>query len=121
MNNRLKEIRRTLHMTQKELGDVLGITNGAVSDIEKGKAALTERNISLICEKLNIDKDWLKSGTGDMFLPELPEDEFSKILSEIEESNDDFIKNFLKIYWQLDENGKKVIKCFAKTLAENQE
>ena len=46
-------------MTQKELGDVLGITNGAVSDIEKGKAALTERNISLICEKLNIDKDWL--------------------------------------------------------------
>ena len=48
MNNRLKEIRRTLHMTQKELGDVLGITNGAVSDIEKGKAALTERNISLI-------------------------------------------------------------------------
>ena len=121
LNNRLKEIRRTLHMTQKELGDVLGITNGAVSDIEKGKAALTERNISLICEKLNIDKDWLKSGTGDMFLPELPEDEFSKILSEIEESNDDFIKNFLKIYWQLDENGKKVIKCFAKTLAENQE
>lgn len=105
-------------MTQKDLGDILGITNGAVSDIERGKAILTDRNISLICEKLNINKEWLKSGSGNMFSPALPEDEFSKILSEIEESDDAFIKNFLKIYWQLDDTGKKVIKAFAKSLSE---
>lgn len=120
MNNRLKKIRKELHMTQKDLGDILGITNGAVSDIERGKAVLTDRNVSLICEKLDINKEWLKSGFGNMFLPKLPEDEFSKILSEIEESEDEFIKNFLKIYWQLDDNGKKVIRSFAKSLSEKQ-
>ena len=47
--------------------------------------------------------------------------ETAKVTKEEIDEEVDFIKNFLKIYWQLDENGKKVIKYFAKTLAENQE
>lgn len=55
-----------------------------------------------------------------MFLPDLPVDEFSCLLSEIEESDDEFIKNFLWAYWQLDEKGKQVIKDFLKALVEGQ-
>lgn len=120
MNERLKNLRKTLNLTQKEFGEKIGVTNFTISDIEKGKLSLTERNQNLICEKFNVNKEWLENGTGEMFLPILPVDEFSQILSEIEESDDEFIKNFLKVYWQLDDSGKKVIKAFVQALANEQ-
>lgn len=120
MNERLKELRKTLKLTQKEFGEKIGVTNFTISDIEKGKLSLTERNLNLICERFNVNKEWLKNGTGEMFLPDLPVDEFSCLLSEIEESDDEFIKNFLWSYWQLDEKGKQVIKDFLKALVEGQ-
>ena len=55
-----------------------------------------------------------------MFLPQLPEDDFSRLLSEIEESDDEFIKKFLEIYWQLDDIGKKIIMDLAESLLRNQ-
>lgn len=121
MNNRFKEIRKKLNMTQKEMGKILGILNTTVSDIEKGNAILTERNQNLLCEKLNVNKEWLETGIGEMFLPMLPVDEFTQLLSEIEESEDEFIKNALWTYWQLDDKSKKVIKDFTYALAQKQQ
>lgn len=120
MNSRLKTIRKELKLTQNEFGEKIGITGATVSDIERGKLALTDRNISLICEKLLINEEWIRYGTGEMFLPTLPIDEFSQLLSDIEDSDDEFIKNFLKAYWQLDEGGKKVIKSFVYSLVNEQ-
>lgn len=120
MNTRLKELRKKLKMTQKEFGEKIGLTNAAISDIEKGKTTLTERNQNLICEKFNVNKEWIEKGTGDMFRPELPEDKFSRILSEIEESDDKYVRNFLEIYCQLDDIGKKIISDLVQTLYENQ-
>ena len=60
MRKRLREIRKKLGYTQNEFGERIGITGSTVSDIERGKLSLTERNISLICEKLGVNKNWLK-------------------------------------------------------------
>lgn len=121
MNNRLKEIRKELKLTQNEIGEKIGITGATVSDIERGKLSLTDRNVSLICEKLNVNKEWLETGNGGMFNPVLPVDDFTALLSQIEESDDEFIKNALWTYWQLDEKSKKVIRDFTLALAEKQQ
>lgn len=120
MKERIKTLRKILGLTQKEFGEKIGVSNFTISDIEKGKRILTERNMNLICERFNVNKEWLKKGSGDMFRPELPEDEFSRLLSEIEESDDDFIRDFLWSYWQLDDSGKQVIKSFLKSLIGGQ-
>lgn len=120
MNSRFKAVRKSLNMTQKDFGTVLGLTNASISDIEKGKTILTERNQNVLCEKLNVNKEWLETGIGEMFRPVLPVDEFSQLLSEIEDSADEFIKNALWTYWQLDEKSKKVIRDFTYALAEKQ-
>lgn len=121
MNIRLKKLRKSLNMTQKEFGEKIGLTNASISDIEKGKTILTERNLNLICEKYNVNKEWLETGSGEMFRPVLPVDEFSQLLSEIEESDDEFIKNALWTYWQLDDKSKKVIRDFTYELAKKQQ
>jgi len=120
MNERLKSLRKALGLTQKEFGEKIGVTNFTISDIEKGKLSLTERNQNLICEKFKVNKEWLSNGDGEMFLPELPVDEFSRLLSKIEESKDEYIEKILEIYCQLDDAGKKIIMDLAISLLENQ-
>ena len=113
MRKRLREIRKKLGYTQNEFGERIGITGSTVSDIERGKLSLTERNISLICEKLGVNKNWLKNGEGEMFdTYKLPEDEITRALASIETSNYENVKSLLLKYVQLDDNGKKVIDDF---------
>lgn len=113
LKNRFREIRKNLGYTQNEFGEKIGITGSTVSDIERGKLSLTERNISLICEKLGVNKNWLKNGEGEMFdTYNLPEDEITRALASIETSNYENVKSLLLKYVQLDDNGKKVIDDF---------
>lgn len=68
INERLKLLRKNhLCITQNELGDSIGIKGSTISDIEKGKAGLTERNLIAICEIFNVNEDWLRTGDGEIF------------------------------------------------------
>ncbi|CDC28326.1 MAG: helix-turn-helix domain-containing protein [Anaerotignum sp.] len=110
MNKRLKELRIKLGMSQSELGKVIGISNFAISSIERGKRSLTERNLSLICEKLNVNTNWLKHGIGNMFSENFQTDEFTLLLADIDNNAREKTKEFLKLYWELDEKRQKVIE-----------
>lgn len=120
MNTRLRDLRKTLKMTQAEFGEKLGITAAAISDIEKGRRNLTDRNINLICDKFFVNEEWLRNGSGDIFISQLPEDDFSRLLSEIEEGNDDQLKTTIKMFIQLDEKGRKIVLDLIKSLLESQ-
>ena len=67
MTDRLRLIRRELNLTQEALARKLGIGKSALSMIETGKTALSERNKNILVQELNINPDWLESGKGDMF------------------------------------------------------
>lgn len=65
--NRLLESRKALHLTQRQMADILSIRQNAYSMIETGKTNLTERNKSTLAEKLHINPSWLTEGIGPMF------------------------------------------------------
>ena len=119
MNKRLKELRIKLVMSQAELGEFIGISNFAISSIERGERNLTERNLSLICEKLKVNRAWLENGIGEMFSDELPLDEFTSLLADIDANAKEKTREFLELYWKLDEKSKKVIEDLTFSMYEN--
>ncbi|MBM6828503.1 helix-turn-helix transcriptional regulator [Anaerotignum lactatifermentans] len=118
MNKRLKELRLKLGMSQAELGEIIGISNFAISSIERGERKLTERNLSLICEKLKVNKEWLEKGIGEIFQEELPTDKFTELLADIDKNSRERTKEFLEVYWRLDEKSQKVIEDLTFSLLE---
>lgn len=62
MNSRIKELRNMLNLKQKEFGAIIGLRS-SISDIELGKAPITERTIIAICSKFNVNEEWLRNGT----------------------------------------------------------
>ena len=46
MNERIKELRKYLHLTQDEFGQKLGIAKSTISNIEKERYSVTNQTIS---------------------------------------------------------------------------
>lgn len=66
MNKRVKELRCSLELNQKDFGERLGITKSAISNIETGRFNVTDTMLKLICSEFNVREEWLKTGEGNM-------------------------------------------------------
>lgn len=123
MNERIKELRKELKLTQQEFADELKISRGNIGAYEVGKNAPSDAVVSLICKTFNVNEEWLRSGAGDMFL-ELPEeDEEAAYVSELLEDVDNdlfiLIKEVMHTYHDLSPKSKEVIRDFSARLREN--
>ena len=64
MKDRIRKIRKDLNMNQTEFGAELGATQKMVTTYETG-AVLPDKSIRLlICEKFNVNPEWLETGEG---------------------------------------------------------
>lgn len=79
MEERLKELRKSLRLNQKEFGSKIGLTRSAICNYENGSRTLMEQTIISICREFNVNRSWLVEGIGDMFtnLPETILDELA--------------------------------------------
>ena len=64
---RLKEARTLRGLTQKALGDLVGVSQAAIQKIETGKANQTTKLVEL-ANALKVKPEWLSSGEGAMLL-----------------------------------------------------
>lgn len=64
---RLREIREKVEMTQAEMAKIMNLELGSYRNKEYGKDKLTDKNLSILYEKLNIRPDFILNGTGEMF------------------------------------------------------
>lgn len=91
MNTRIKELRNYLKLSQREFGNAIGLRS-SISEIENGKAPITERTIIAICSKFNVNENWLKSGEGDMFVSiDTKFNEFYSIYKKLSKPLQDFL------------------------------
>jgi transcriptional regulator with XRE-family HTH domain len=70
---RIKEIRTTLGISQREFAKRIYITQSFYSDIESGKKKANERIIQLVSTQFNVNKDWIKTGEGEIFIAPPPD------------------------------------------------
>lgn len=116
MKNRILKIRKDSKLNQEDFGLRLNLTKNYISLIETGNRIPSDRTISDICREFNVNEDWLKNGTGDMYKEK--DGSFSELLVELEDSDDDFIKSLITVYMGLDEDSKSALRKIAKDMAE---
>lgn len=70
-NEKIKEIRKELGLTQQEMADALSVSKQYLSKVENGLTELSKEKIILLCEKFNISVNWLLLNKGFMYLGEI--------------------------------------------------
>lgn len=64
---RIKKLRETLGLTLESFGEKVGVTRGAISNLEKCNRNLTDQMKKAICREFGVDYIWLTTGEGEMF------------------------------------------------------
>jgi len=123
LNERLKLLRKELHITLDQFGERVGVTKSAISNIENGNRSLTEQMIKSICREFEVDEEWLRNGTGSMFIERTRDEEIAKFIGTIQSVDDDsFMKKFISMLAKLDESEWKLLEKMAlKLTKENEE
>lgn len=116
INDRVKQVRNKLGLTQAEFGNRITLAQGYLTNIETGKREVTEKIQRLICLEFHVNEDWLRTGEGEMFIELPPATELGTYIGEILKSDDDFIKRIIINYMKLDEKSKKIVRDFIQSL-----
>ena len=67
MNSRIRALRKKMGLNQSDFSSRIGLTSTSISKIEKGVNKLTEQNIKSICREFNVNEEWLRTGSGNIF------------------------------------------------------
>lgn len=117
---RLKYIRKTLNLTQKNFAKEIGMSQSGYGQIEIGDRPISDRLIKSICMAFNVNENWLRTGEGEMFIK--VEDSIFKQLSEkynLNEKDLSFIKHYLNMNPQNRQCLLKVILNMADAIKKN--
>lgn len=125
LKDRIKMVRKQLKLTQKEFGEMIGVSQNSVANYEIGYRNPSAAVINNICKTFNVSYDWLKLGDDTM-----PAFEYMSARSEIDMyvdrlfSSEDTIAqraiiSILKAYYMLDNNGKEVVRSSIKQFAKD--
>lgn len=64
MKDRLRLVRKDLKLTQADMGQALGCSQTAYAKYESGMVIPDKPMRMLICEKFNVNPEWLETGEG---------------------------------------------------------
>ena len=116
INQRIRNLRKELGLSQKDFGLKIGLGQAAVSRLEQPNVVVIEQNIRLICETFGITETWLRTGEGEREAVSAASDPFLPLrqkhqLSFIEEQ-------VLRIYFKLDETAREAVCQYVQAVAE---
>ena len=126
MKERIKELRKTLGLTLESFGDKVGVGKSTISRIENGTNGLTEQMILSICREFNVNEEWLRTGTGEMFKDMTLDEEIISFIGDIQwDASNTFKKRFISAIAKLNEEEwqvlEKIIVDMASTVEEKEQ
>jgi transcriptional regulator with XRE-family HTH domain len=118
MNDRIKDVRKALKLTQDEFAGKLGLTRGAITNIELHKTDPKPLLVELICGTYNVNRVWLETGEGSMFNDLSRNEQIAQFMGAVlGAGSDDFRLRFVEVLSKLSPEEWELMESMAKKLA----
>ena len=114
MNERIREIRKSMNMNQTEFANLLGVGQSTLAMMEVSKRDISDRHIKTICAICKVNEQWIRTGEGEMF--EGNGDDFLSELAAKYQLNA-FQKNLARIVYEMPLEHQEIILMYAEKLA----
>jgi transcriptional regulator with XRE-family HTH domain len=95
LKERIKKVRKEQKLTQVEFGQLIGVKGNTVTNYESGLRTPTDAVIKSICREFNVNENWLRNGTGEMFVKPTRHEEISRLTKKLLDEEEDSFKNRL--------------------------
>lgn len=99
MNERIKQLRKTLGLTLEKFGAKLGVSKTAINKIESGTNNITDQMFKAICREYNVEPLWLMEGIGPMFIES--DSNTLNLVDDLLSGENEFVKNVFKTFTKM--------------------
>lgn len=122
MNERLKRLRKALDLTQQEFADRIGSKRNTIAKYETDTNVPSAAVISLICREFNVNEDWLRNGTGEMFIERTRDEKITEFIGSIQMTGEDsFKKRLISVLANLTEEQWELLADMAEKLVKEKD
>ena len=119
MYEQIKQLRKSLGMSQEKFAKEIGLTKNFISLVETGQRNLSTQSIKLICQLFNVDVEWLETGNGEMFIQKTENEKIAEFLADVLKAGEkDQRYRFIAAISELDENDWNTIQKLAEKLVK---
>lgn len=118
MNERIRQIRKALDLTQQEFADRIGLKRNSIANYEIGRNVPIDAVIISICREFNVNETWLRTGEGEMFCRLETNDIVAKATRLLGEK-DPMFEAFIETYSSLDPSDRKILMDFGINLVKS--
>lgn len=118
LSERIAQTRKTNNLTQEAFGARIGgLSRNYVWMLEKGERVPSDRTIADICREFDVSEEWLRAGTGPMFVEKTRDEELCKLFGHVL-ARDDFNQRLLAALSRLDESEWSMLEQVARKLLD---
>lgn len=122
MNTRIEIVRKHIGLSRAAFGNRIGVSGDVINNLERGRVEIKDHIIKLICKEFNVREEWLRDGTGEMFIELDKEDMLMEWAGRVLGSETSaFKKKFVKMLMSLSEDEWEFLERKAKELVEDEE
>ena len=118
-NERIKEVRSALGLTQDKFGARLGVGKTAISKIEKEERGVTDQLRLAVCREFRVSEDWLRTGEGDMFVEPVEDEEIARFMGDILTGEPDFRRRLISVLARMSPEEWKLLEAKIRELGED--
>ena len=117
MEERMKQLRKSLGLTQQKFAERIGVRQNTVAQYEMGRNQPIETVITLICREFNVSETWLRTGEGEMFQPRSRNEELLEFAAKAAEAGPGDIRaQLLTVMARLNDDQWQVLADVARQL-----
>lgn len=114
MNERIKELRKALNLTQQEFAARINSVQNTITGYETGRRVPSSQVIALICKEFGVNETWLRTGEGEMFVKLTRSQEISEFVGSVLAGEEDsFKRRFIAMLSRLNEDDWAVLEKMA--------
>ncbi len=120
MNSRIKDVRVALKLSQEEFGRRLGVTRGAVTNIEFNKTEPKPLFVELLCREFDVNETWLRTGEGEMFIKKSRDQEIAAFMGNVLKGEPDFRRRFIAVLSRMSAAEWELLEQKIKEISEEE-
>lgn len=117
-NERIRKLRKALDLTQSEFARRIGSSQNSMANYETGHRNPSSSVINNICKEFHVSEEWLRTGSGEMFITMTRDDEISAFVEKVLHSeSDSFKRRFIAALCHLNEAGWEALDAMITEIA----
>lgn len=113
---RIRELREKEKLSREKFAARIGVSRGVIENIEYNRVEPKDVYIQSICREFQVNEEWLRNGTGEMYSSTTEEELFVEKLADLLKDDKKEVRDLVMALFKLEGKEFEIVKDMVEVL-----